>query len=439
MPDIEPQSNRWQSAGALDAEAAGLTRALDSKDAAQTGFGTPGGLGWMGVTAVVCAAILIACGAILLVSTYWEQFTPGARFALAIGLVAVFHIAGGLLHPSDLGSASQPSLGTKGLARPGLRSLSIALHAVGTFSSGAAIILVGEIFNLDYHWPNIVLLWALAALAGWVLLRDQAQQTLALVLVPGWIFCELGVRLYGSIGDSVYLGRLAFVWGILYITFFLISQRKAVRGILFAAGVVVAIGGIFEMLSCWASFSAGQSFIPFGARAWAWIAIAAVPLIVAAFHGHKGLIPIVAAIAFAIALPWCYYTWTETYNWGNGGNHILTGTNPSLAAYALVAAFALFLCWCGVRMASRALVNLGIAAFAAAVAWFYFSNIYSDKYRAAGLIGLGVLFLAGGWALTIARRRILARMKSARPAPPQAVPGSQHRDLERRGTDGGTQ
>ena len=86
-------------------------------------------------------------------------------------------------------------------------------------------------------------------------------------------------------------------------------------------------------------------------------------------------------------------------------------------------------------MASRALVNLGIVGFAAAVVWFYFSDIYSDKNRAVGLIGLGVLFLAGGWALEIGRRRILAGMKTAKPSPLQAAAGHD----ATRGTDGGAQ
>ena len=76
----------------------------------------------------------------------------------------------------------------------------------------------------------------------------------------------------------------------------------------------------------------------------------------------------------------------------------------------LVAAFAVFLCWWGVRLVSRALVNLGIVGFAATVAWFYFSDILNKVNRSLGLIGLGVLFLAGGWALEKLRRRILAGM-----------------------------
>jgi len=44
------------------------------------------------------------------------------------------------------------------------------------------------------------------------------------------------------------------------------------------------------------------------------------------------------------------------------------------------------------------------------VAWFYFSDIFDKVGRSLGLIGLGVLFLAGGWALEKTRRGLVARM-----------------------------
>ncbi len=90
-------------------------------------------------------------------------------------MVAVFHLAGGFV-------------------RKGFLGLSTTLHAVGTVSTGAAIALVGQIFNIQEHWPAAVLMWALAALAGWVLLRDQAQQTLTLLLVPAWMLSELSFQ-----------------------------------------------------------------------------------------------------------------------------------------------------------------------------------------------------------------------------------------------------
>ncbi len=83
---------------------------------------------------------------------------------------------------------------------------------------------------------------------------------------------------------------------------------------------------------------------------------------------------------------------------------------PNLLAHALVAAFTVFIIWWGVRQVSRALVNLGIVGFAIAVSWFYFSDIFSKVGRSLGLIGLGVLFLAGGWALERMRRKLINHM-----------------------------
>ena len=413
MADIESLLKRWQTAGVLDAETAARIRAHeaqtsdeggDAASLAKRSSSEPGSprardpghpriasvMNWQGATALVLGAILLACGVVLFVSAHWNEMGPGARFALVLAMVAVFHIGGGF-------------------ARANFRALSSALHAVGTVAVGAAIALVGQIFNIREHWPAAVLLWAVAALIGWMLLRDQAQQTLALLLVPAWIYFELLSQMSGHIGCPIYLGRLLFVWAILYLTFFSHLWRWWARAVLFAASTVVVIFSIPMMLDGWSSYRMDQGFVPFGTRVWAWVAIAAVPLVVAAFHGHKGLIPIAAAIGFVIALPWCYRTWTESYTI-NGAKTTWMRSEPNLLAHALVAAFAVFLCWWGVRMVSRAMVNLGIVGFAGAVAWFYFSDVMSKLGRSLGLIGLGVLFLSGGWALERMRRRILEEM-----------------------------
>ena len=392
MPDIESLLTRWQSNGVLDAATAARIRAHESQSASKD---SPG-LKWQGITALILGAILLACGVVLFISAHWDQLGPAARFTLVCAMVAVFHIAGGFARPRFLG-------------------LSTALHAVGTVATGAAIALVGQIFNIQEHWPAAVLLWALAALVGWALLHDQAQQTLALLLVPAWIFCELDFRISNHIGEGIYISRLCFMWAILYITFFLASRRRAVQGILFAVSIIAAVLAIYGMLSAWQSSTSDQSFIPFGTRVWAWIAIAALPLVIAAFHGHKGLVPIAGSIAFCLALPWCYQSITKSYTAPNGITSTWVRTDPNLLAYALVAAFAVFLCWWGVHLVSRALVNLGIVGFAAAVAWFYFSDILNKMNRSLGLIGLGILFLAGGWALEKMRRRILGRMTPPNP------------------------
>src|ERR1039458_2302647 len=165
MADFDAMLNRWQKAGVLDAEAARRARAFELE------LTKPAGLRWQVIVVLILGAILLACGVVLFVSAHWDQIGPGARFTVVLGMVSLFHLGGSW-------------------ARKRFRVLSTALHAVGTLSTGAAIALVGQIFNIDEHWPAAVLMWALAALAGWILLHDEAQQTLTLLLFPAWLFSE---------------------------------------------------------------------------------------------------------------------------------------------------------------------------------------------------------------------------------------------------------
>ena len=378
MADIENHLSRWQSAGILDAAAADRIRAYESDQHRSAG------IAWQGMLALILGGILLACGVVLFVSAHWDSIGPGARFALVIALVAVFHLGGGL-------------------ARERFQALSTTLHAVGTVATGAAIALVGQIFNIEEHWPAAVLVWALAALAGWLLLRDQAQQTLAFLLVPAWLVSELAYAAEGRIGQNVYPGRALLMAAALYLlVYFPGWKRNAVRWILLAAGAGAAVIGIAMMADGWTS-SDSETFVTFGTAFWAWALIAALPLVLAAFKRHKGLIATAGSLVVAIALPWCQ----------RAKSGAVTRTEPNWAAYLLVAAFAAFVCWWGARRAEKALVNLGIAGFAVVVAWFYFSDVFGAMGRSLGLMAMGVLFLAGGWALEKLRRRILARMELA--------------------------
>jgi hypothetical protein len=86
----------------------------------------------------------------------------------------------------------------------------------------------------------------------------------------------------------------------------------------------------------------------------------------------------------------------------------------------MCAGAAIFVIWWGVRLSSKALVNLGMVGFAITVGWFYFSEIFDKVGRSLGLIGLGVLFLAGGWLLEKTRRRLIGTMGAGTMAAPAA-------------------
>jgi hypothetical protein len=67
----------------------------------------------------------------------------------------------------------------------------------------------------------------------------------------------------------------------------------------------------------------------------------------------------------------------------------------------------------GVREARAERINLGMAGFAITVLTFYFSSVMDMLGRSASLIGLGLLFLAGGWGLEKMRRRLVAQVRQS--------------------------
>jgi uncharacterized membrane protein len=399
MPDLESLLNRWQSGGVLDAAAAARIRAYEA-DQSTSVAETSRRIGWQGLVALILGAILLACGVVLFVSAHWDQLGPGARFAVVVAMVTVFHVGGAI-------------------AREKHHGLSTALHAVGTISTGAAIALVGQVFNIQEHWPAAILLWAIAAAAGWALLQDQAQQVLALLLFPAWIVSEFAYAADSHIGEEVYLGRFLIAWALLYLTLFLGSKRKIAYGIIFTASAIASLVGAALLLDSWRSWYGTETFLPLHTRVWGWIDIAALPLLLSLFRLRKSLVPVAVAILFGLGLPWCNHTWAEYYNYGTARSSYIR-SEPNLAAYALVAAFSIFIIWWGMRMASKALVNIGIVAFAITVVWFYFSDIFDKVGRSLGLIGIGVLFLAGGWALEKTRRGLLTRMGQSQSDPQEA-------------------
>jgi len=88
-----------------------------------------------------------------------------------------------------------------------------------------------------------------------------------------------------------------------------------------------------------------------------------------------------------------------SFSWDSLGGYILAG----LGALGLVA-------WGFVEKRSER-INLGIAGFALTVIIFYFSDVMDKLGRSASLIGMGVLFLLGGWSLERLRRRLVGEMQ----------------------------
>lgn len=56
--------------------------------------------------------------------------------------------------------------------------------------------------------------------------------------------------------------------------------------------------------------------------------------------------------------------------------------------------------------------SVNLLDFALTVLAFYFSTVMDNLGRSASLIGIGLLFLLGGWLLEKMRRRLLQRLES---------------------------
>ncbi len=369
---------RWRSAGLLDESTAAAIRAFEQSHV------RPRGRQWQVLSALILGGILLGAGVLLFVAAHWDTVSPVGRMLLVLSMLVFFH-------------------GFGWLAQERFAGLATAMHAIGTVSAGAAIALVGQIFNMQEHWPSAILLWAMCAAAGWLLLRDEFQQTITLLLVPAWIVAEWSYRTSAYGGSFVYIARIGAVIGAVYLTAFLHSRRRVVFGILFSAGAIlltISIGMLAE--AGWnTGFNQQWGFVPVSYRMAA-LGILLLAGLFGAVSEKQSVVPVSIAAVAAYALPWVQRVVTEGYS-----GRAWQRAEPSLLSYLIIAAAAIaFVCW-GVRISAKSLVNYGMEAFALTVIFFYFSNVMDKLGRSVGLILLGVLFLAGGWGLEQTRRRLV--------------------------------
>jgi hypothetical protein len=93
------------------------------------------------------------------------------------------------------------------------------------------------------------------------------------------------------------------------------------------------------------------------------------------------------------------------------GESLLGYVWRELGPYAMWGLGSLGLIAWGLQEARKERINLGIAGFALTVLAFYFSAVMDKLGRAASLIGLGLLFVLGGWLLEKTRRRLVVRLE----------------------------
>jgi uncharacterized membrane protein len=386
---FEARVQRWTEAGLIDAQAAARILAFE---AGQERRAT---LRWPVLLALIFGGILLAAGVTLFVAAHWDELSPSMRFSLVLLLAGLFHVGGAIL------SDRFPALST-------------TLHALGTASLGAAIFLTAQIFNLHENWATGVLLWAAGAAAGYVLLRDWIQAALLALLAPAWLIgqwdtmiewhsghpgggrplavgliltslCYLSAR----IGDQENSGRRALTW---------------IGGLALLPCVAVAVAVVMEEgYSFWYD---ERSPLPFATVLVFWIVAFVAPLLLAwLLRGRAVWINLLwTAWAYALIL-------SAAHSHSFVGRQYHRNVGSTVALYALCLLGSVGLLAGGLYEKRKERLNLGIAGFAISVLFFYFDSFMGKLGRSASLLILGVLCLAGGYALEVTRRRLMSRME----------------------------
>lgn len=364
--------SRWIDAGLVDAATAERIRTFEAAHAGSNR------LRWPILIALAFGALMVGGGVLLFVAANWDVISPASRFALVLGLVAIFHLAGAF--------AAAP-----------FRGMSEALHAIGTVALGAGIALSGQIFHLDEHWPAGMMLWAAGAGIAWLMLRHTPQLALVALLAPAWLVSEW---VAATAGRGAYRGGDVPAAGVLMLALAYFTAAapgtpsQTRRALVWLGGIALAVAA-----PAVAAFTADRhDMAGISTALWTlgWIVAFAAPLALSVLLRGKDAWPNAVAAVWMAALAF------------------VPGLAREVSAFVWWGLGAIGLVAWGVRDGRVERINLGAAAFAATVLFFYFSRVMDKMGRSASLLTLGLLFLVGGWALERMRRRLVDRSREER-------------------------
>jgi uncharacterized membrane protein len=385
------ESERWVAEGLITAEQAAALRGRYEGAAAVRE--EPRGRAASALAVVGAAAV--GFGVIGFLAANWEAMSHGLRLALITAAVGGAYAAGYELRDR---TGRLPRVGE-------------ALYLLGVLLFGAALFLVGQMYNVEAHDPLALLVWAVAAAVVALAVRAPAVAVAALLIFTAWVGFEAGTALEDSGEDATALAVLAVLYGgALYglgtvaleriRAAWLTETRLAFAGR--RLGLLIAAAGLFVFTFSEASDelgSAGRSldgWLQAALLLVAAVALAsAVALALGARRSGRG-----EAAVFAVAVALLLI---GVFAGGSGDLYALL-FNLVFAALALGAILS------GYLNDEPWLVNLGVAFVAIDLVARYFDVFWSALPRSLGLILAGILVLAIAWGLERQRQRLLARM-----------------------------
>jgi uncharacterized membrane protein len=131
--------------------------------------------GWGKIVLSAAGAVIFGLGVILFFAYNWDGMHRLTKLAVVLLSLLFAHVAGW-----RLGRDAGPR-----------RKLGESLHLLGTMLFGAGIWLVAQIYHIDEHYPNGILVWSLGALTFAWALPSVAHGLLALLLIALWSGFEI--------------------------------------------------------------------------------------------------------------------------------------------------------------------------------------------------------------------------------------------------------
>ena len=293
----------------------------------------------------------------------------------------------------------------------GFRRVGEALYLLGVLLFGAALFLVGQMYNVEAHDPLALLIWAAAAFAVALTVRSRAVAVTALLIFTGWVGFEAGNALEDSGDDAAGLAVLAVLYGgALYGVGTVALERvraawldetrlaSAARGL----GLAVGAAGVFVFTFSEAAEELDGAASGLGGWLQAGLVLVAGLALAAAAGLALGERPCGRAEAVVLGAA-VGLTLVAAFAGGNGDAYAIL-FNLVLAAIALGAIYV------GYVGDEPWLVNAGVALVAIDLIARYFDVFWSALPRSAGMIGAGLLILAIAAFLERQRKRLIARM-----------------------------
>lgn len=151
------------------------------------------GLNVIPVALAVIGALTLGAGVILFFAANWSEMSKIAKLIVLFGAMwGAYGIAGRAL---------------SGAARAS-RVIAHAMLLLGVILFGANIQLIAQIYHIDAHYPNGILMWALGALAIVWLVPSQPVAVAGLALATLWTGMEIGDF------DLAFHWPFLIVWGL---------------------------------------------------------------------------------------------------------------------------------------------------------------------------------------------------------------------------------